>query len=61
MYKGRFLLSILAVLLGIALGIFSEYDDAPGGVLLGFLLIVAGAVGMVKSKRKKPDFQPKEL
>ncbi|MGH7483019.1 MAG: hypothetical protein ACRELV_12765 [Longimicrobiales bacterium] len=26
--------------LGGALAVFSEFDDAPGGVLLGFLLII---------------------
>ena len=32
--------------LGGAAVVFSEYDDAPGGVLIGFLL-VAGAAGLV--------------
>jgi hypothetical protein len=31
--------------LGGALAVYAGYDDAPGGVLLGFLLI-AGAVGL---------------
>lgn len=31
--------------LGGALGVYSEYDDAPGGVLIGFFLII-GAVAL---------------
>jgi hypothetical protein len=30
--------------LGGALAVYSEYDDAPGGVLLGFLLIVCAVI-----------------
>lgn len=30
--------------LGGALAVYSEYDDAPGGVLFGFLLILGAVV-----------------
>jgi hypothetical protein len=36
-------ISALAALGG-ALAVFSEYDDAPGGVVVGFLLIIGAVV-----------------
>lgn len=50
--KRRVLIPILAILLGVFLVIFSEYDDAPGGMLLGFLVIIAGIISIIKSKKK---------
>jgi hypothetical protein len=40
--------------LGGALAVFSEYDDAPGGVVMGFLLIVgAVALGLWAAQRRR--------
>ena len=39
--------------LGGALIVYAEYDDAPGGILIGMLLIGAAAVfGAVSAQRK---------
>lgn len=53
--KRRIITSIIAIVLGVALAVFSEYDDAPGGVLLGFVMIIAGVIGIMKSKKKTLD------
>jgi len=47
------LLSILAIAFGIFLFIYGEYDDSPGGQLLGLLMVVLGAVGIVKAGRSR--------
>jgi hypothetical protein len=39
--------------LGGALAVFSEYDDAPGGVLLGFLLILGAAALSWRATRRR--------
>ncbi len=40
--------------LGGALAVFSGYDDAPGGVLMGILLIMgAVALGLRAAQRRK--------
>ena len=51
----KILLFILAILFGAFLFIYGEYDDSPGGQLLGLLAVIAGIVGIIKSiiKRKK--------
>ncbi len=38
---------------GGALWVFSEYDDAPGGVLLGFLLIIGAMIFSVRAARRR--------
>jgi hypothetical protein len=42
----------LLVLFGIFLFIYGEYDDSPGGQLLGALLALGGIVGIVRWKKK---------
>jgi len=49
--KIKIALSILAILLGIFMFIYGEYDDSPGGQLLGVLAVVGGIVGVI-NKRK---------
>ena len=40
--------------LGGALGVYAEYDDAPGGVVIGFFLIVgAVALGLTAAHRRR--------
>ena len=52
MNKGRILYSILAILFGTFIFVYGEIDDSPGGQLLGLLAVIAGIVGMIKSKKK---------
>ena len=58
MNKRKIIYSILAVLFGIfviSFGIFmvvyGELDDSPGGQVLGLLVVIAGIVGIIKSRR----------
>jgi len=32
--------------------VYGEYDDSPGGQLLGLLIVISGIVGIVNSKKK---------
>lgn len=32
--------------------VYGEFDDSPGGQLLGLVLCVIGIVGIIKSKKK---------
>ncbi len=59
MNKSRILHSILAIsfgILAIPLGVFAivygEFDDSPGGQVLGLVLVIAGIVSIVKARRK---------
>lgn len=55
MNKTKLAFSILAILFGAFMFVYGGYDDSPGGQLLGFLLVVAGVTGVVKSKKKKSN------
>ena len=32
--------------------VYGEYDDSPGGQLLGLVVAIVGVVGLIKNKRK---------
>lgn len=51
--KYRIMYSILAIVFGAFLFVYGEFDDSPGGQLLGLLMIIIGAVNAVKSRSKK--------
>ncbi|MFZ2190347.1 MAG: hypothetical protein WA057_02565 [Candidatus Magasanikiibacteriota bacterium] len=53
MNKSKIILSILAILFGIFMFIYGEYDDSPGGQLLGLLLIITGIVVIIKIGKTK--------
>ena len=42
----------MAILLGVLMFIYGEYDDSPGGQLLGLLVAISGIIGLVKNKKK---------
>ena len=46
------LLFIFAILFGVFLFIYGEFDDSPGGQLLGLGAVIIGIAGIIKSKRK---------
>ncbi len=50
----RLLYSILAITAGAFMIVYGEMDDSPGGQLLGLIAVIAGIVGVVKS-RKRPQ------
>jgi len=49
----KLIFSILAILLGAFFVVYGEYDDSPGGQLLGLVVAIAGIVGVIKSRKKK--------
>lgn len=51
----KILFSLLAILFGVFMVVYGEYDDSPGGQLLGLVLFFLGIVGMVKSRKKKSE------
>jgi hypothetical protein len=53
--KTKLLLFTLAILFGIFMFIYGEYDDSPGGQLLGLLIFIAGIVGVIKSREKNSN------
>jgi drug/metabolite transporter (DMT)-like permease len=46
---------ILAILFGAFMFVYGEFDDSPGGQLMGLLAVIAGIVGIVKSRKKTPS------
>lgn len=54
MNKLKLIYSILAMLFGVFMFVYGEYDDSPGGQLLGLLMFILGIFVMVKSRRKTP-------
>ena len=32
--------------------VYGEYDDSPGGQLIGLVAVVIGIIGLIKSKKK---------
>lgn len=52
MYKVRATLAILAILFGAFFFVYGEFDDSPGGQLLGLLVVILGVVSIMKSRKK---------
>ncbi len=52
MKKIRMLYLILIILFGIFLFVYGEYDDSPGGQLLGLILAIIGIVGLIRGNKK---------
>lgn len=53
MNKKRLLFFILGIVLGACMFVCGEYDDSPGGQLLGFVAVAFGIVGVIQNMRKK--------
>ena len=43
---------MLAILAGIFMFVYGEYDDSPGGQLIGLLLVIAGIIMAIKTHKK---------
>ena len=43
---------ILLILIGILMFVYGEYDDSPGGQLIGVIVGIIGIIGIIKTKRK---------
>ena len=49
----RIILIIFLILSGIFMFVYGEYDDSPGGQLIGLLEIIFAIVVLIKSKKKE--------
>ena len=47
-----FIIALALAAMGIALAVYAEADDSPGGVLIGMLLVAGAAVIVVKVARR---------
>ncbi|MEZ4156516.1 MAG: hypothetical protein R3B52_00865 [Candidatus Paceibacterota bacterium] len=47
------LLYALLIVLGVLMFVYGEYDDSPGGQLLGVIVATVGAIRVVKLCRRK--------
>ena len=54
-YHRRILYFVFAILFGGFMFVYGEYDDSPGGQLIGVIVIIIGIVGLIKSKKKTSD------
>jgi len=52
MNKIKALSFVILILFGIFMFVYGEYDDSPGGQLLGLLAVVVGIIGVIKSRKK---------
>jgi len=52
MKKSRIPYFVLAILFGIFMFVYGEYDDSPGGQLIGLIAVIIGIVGLIKNKKK---------
>ena len=52
MNKMKVLFSLIAILFGAFMFVYGGADDSPGGQLLGLVAVIAGVVGIIKSKKK---------
>jgi len=43
---------ILAILFGAFMFVYGEFDDSPGGQLIGLLVIIISIAGLIKGKAK---------
>lgn len=48
----RIIFFVLAILFGIFMFVYGEFDDSPGGQLLGLVAVVIGIVGIIKNRKK---------
>lgn len=53
MNKTKILFSVLAILFGAFMFVYGEFDDSPGGQLLGLVLVAAGVWGVVRIWKRK--------
>ena len=55
MNKRIIIYSILAILFGAFMFVYGEFDDSPGGQLLGLLIFAIGIGGVIRGKKKKTN------
>lgn len=51
-YYRRIIYFGLAISFGVFMFVYGEYDDSPGGQMLGLITAIIGIVGLIKNKKK---------
>ncbi len=59
MNKIKIVYSLLAILFGVFMFVYGEFDDSPGGQLIGLVLAIIGIVGIIKSWKKNSESMKK--
>jgi len=44
----------ILILFGAFFFVYGEFDDSPGGQLMGLLAVIIGIVGIIKRRKKTP-------
>jgi hypothetical protein len=52
MNKRKILYLVIAILFGVFMFVHGEFDDSPGGQLIGLAAVIIGVAGLIKSKKK---------
>ena len=53
-YK-KILYFVLAILFGVFMFVYGEFDDSPGGQLIGLIAFIIGVIGLIMNIRKTSD------
>jgi len=46
---------VLLILIGVFMFIYGEYDDSPGGQLIGIILFFIAVGGLIRTSRRNSD------
>lgn len=53
MDKRKILYFTLALMFGVFMFVYGEFDDSPGGQFLGLIAVIIGIIGLIKAWIKK--------
>ena len=51
-YHRRILYFVFAILFGVFMFVYGEFDDSPGGQLIGLISFIIGVVGLIMNKKE---------
>jgi hypothetical protein len=61
MNKIKLLSFALAILFGVFMFVYGEFDDSPGGQLIGLLAVIIGIIGLIRDKKKNSARQNSDV
>ncbi len=51
----KLLYPILVIVLGVCMFLYGDYDDSPGGQLLGVIAVIIGLTSIVRNRQKDTE------